>query len=73
MIRHIACLLLLFAPALSLVAVAPIELSPNTENSPSVYLFPFKLAKKLPSSGYLLVTFPNYQSAVTPTTCKMVN
>lgn len=65
--------LILLAPVCALIAVGPIEVSPNTENSPSVYLFPFKLSKALPNSGYLLVTFPNYQTAVTPTSCKLVN
>lgn len=64
---------LFVAPIYAIIAVGPIEVSPNTENSPSVYLFPFKLSKNLPNTGYLLVSFPNYQTAVTPTSCKLVN
>jgi hypothetical protein len=71
--KQIVKVLLLLLPVWSLVPVGPIELSPNTENSPSVYLFPFKLSKNLPKSGYLLITMPNYQTAITPTSCKLVN
>lgn len=69
----ILVVLLLLCPTTPIIAVGPIEASPNTENSPSVYLFPFKLDKPLPTSGYLLVTMPNYVSAITPTTCKLAN
>lgn len=64
---------LVLLPVWCLVPIGPIELSPNTENSPSVYLFPFKLSRSLPQTGYLLITMPNYQTAVTPTSCKLVN
>lgn len=66
-------LLLVAAPALCLVSTGPIEVSPNTENSPSVYLIPFVLSRSLPTTGYLLFTLPNYASAVIPTSCKLVN
>jgi hypothetical protein len=65
--------LLLFSPTLNLISAGPIEISPNTENSPSVYLIPFSLSQALPTSGYLLFTMPNYASAIIPISCKMVN
>jgi hypothetical protein len=74
--QHITSLLLLLAvvgPVVCLVSTGPIEVSPNTENSPSVYLIPFVLSRSLPQTGYLLFTMPNYASAVIPTSCKLVN
>ena len=74
--QHITSLLLLLAvvcPVVCLVITGPIEVSPNTEHSPSVYLIPFVLSRSLPQTGYLLFTMPNYASAVIPTSCKLVN
>jgi hypothetical protein len=46
---------------------------PNTENSPSLFLIKFTLAKALPSNSYLLVAMDWYTSAVTPLNCYLVN
>lgn len=71
--HQIIRVLLLVLPILALIPMGPIEASPNTENSLTMLLLPFQLALKMPKSGYLLVTMPNYLTAVTPTSCKLVN
>ena len=65
------CLLLLNVKALS--PVGDIQLFPNTENSPSLYLISFTLKTALPTDSYLLVGMDWYTSDLTPHSCQIVN
>lgn len=69
-------LILLSTLLVLLQALTPtedIQLFPNTENSPSLYLIKFKLDKALPSLSYLLVAMDWYSSALLPYNCALVN
>ena len=57
----------------ALKPTADIQLFPNTESSPSLYLIEFTLDKALPSLSYLLVAMDWYTSPVTPYNCMLVN
>jgi hypothetical protein len=70
---HWAFFLLLFTSALTLTASGDIKLFPNTQNSPSIYVIPFTLAKALPSNSYLLITMTWYSASLSPYNCILVN
>lgn len=57
----------------ALKPTADIQLFPNTESSPSLYLIEFTLETALPSLSYLLIGMDWYTSAVTPYNCLLVN
>ena len=67
----LASLLLLQVEALS--PVGDIELYPNTENSPSIYLISFTLSTALPTNSYILVGMDWYTSDLNPHSCSIVN
>lgn len=69
-------LILLSTLLVLLQALTPtedIQLFPNTENSPSLYLIRFKLNKALPSLSYLLVAMDWYSSPLLPYNCALIN
>lgn len=66
-------LALLLASALALAPAGNIGLYPDTENSPSIYILPFTIAKALPSNSYLLVTMDWYSTSLLPYNCILVN
>jgi hypothetical protein len=57
----------------ALKPTADIQLFPNTESSPSLYLIEFTIEKALPSLSYLLIGMDWYTSAVLPYNCALVN
>jgi len=66
----IALLLVIFIFRIDcLVPTAPIIATPNTESSPSNFIFNFQLSNSLLSSSYLMVVFPIYPSTITPYSC----
>ena len=65
------CLLLLHTHSLN--PVGDIQLFPNTENSPSIYLITFKLNIALPTDSYILVGMDWYSSTINPHHCQLVN
>lgn len=71
------CTLLSLLMMASIVAclkpTAPVMASPNTESSPSNFIFSFSLSKELPLDGYLMVVFPFYPSTITPSSCTLLN
>jgi hypothetical protein len=50
----------------------PILANPNTESSPSNFMFHFMLNRPLPSSGYLLITFTPYNETILPASCSAI-
>lgn len=64
---------ILLASALALAPAGNIALYPATENSPSIYILPFTIAKALPSNSYLLVTMDWYSTSLLPYNCIIVN
>jgi len=69
----ISCFLLFLGLANALVPSADVKLIPNTENSPSLYLFQFTLSKALPANSYILITMDWYSSNLNPYKCTFVN
>ena len=65
------CLLLLQAQSLS--PVGDIQLFPNTESSPSIYLIRFQITTALPTGSFLLVGMDWYSSDLLPHSCQLVN
>jgi hypothetical protein len=57
----------------ALEPTADVQLFPNTQNSPSIYLLQFTLKTALPSGSYLLVTMGWYSTSVLPYNCVLVN
>ena len=51
----------------------PIVVSPNTESSPSNFIFNFALEKQLESTGYLLISFSPLVSTVSPKSCLVIS
>jgi hypothetical protein len=66
-------LVLLALRSSALTPVGDIQLFPNTENSPSIYLIQFTLEKALPSKSYLLLGMDWYSSSLSPFSCQLVN
>lgn len=58
---------------MGLIPTAPIIASPNTESSPSNFIFSFSLTNPLLTTSYLMVVFPIFPSAITPFTCTLLN
>lgn len=56
-----------------MVTAGDIQLFPNTQNSPSIYILPFTLSKALPSNSYILVTMDWYSANLSPYNCLLVN
>ena len=73
--RSIAVLLfcLLFFNIYTLSPVGDIQLYPNTENSPSLYLISFKIKTALPTDSYLLIGMDWYTADLVPHSCQIVN
>ena len=69
----LALLALLISKGGALTPVGDIQLFPNTENSPSIYLIRFTLTTALPSKSYLLIGMDWYTSALSPHSCQLVN
>lgn len=69
----IVLLLLSATPTHSLELAGDIQLYPNTQNSPSIYILPFTILKALPSNSYILVTMDWYSSTLLPYNCVLVN
>ena len=69
----LALLALLISKGGALNPVGDIQLFPNTENSPSIYLIRFTLTTALPSKSYLLIGMDWYTSALSPHSCQLVN
>lgn len=57
----------------SLQPTGPILASPNTESSPSNFIFSFNLINNLTTSSYLMIVFPFYPSTITPQSCNILN
>jgi hypothetical protein len=66
-------LLSLLAPVFCLKPTAPIIASPNTESSPSNFIFSFSLSNDLPTGGYLLIVIPFYSVTLSPKSCTLLN
>lgn len=65
--------LLFFQGVSSLKPTAPIIATPNTESSPSNFIFSFSLASDLPATGYIMVVFPFYSVTIGPKSCTLLN
>lgn len=66
------CLLGFFLLAVSVSTISqtrPILVNPNTENSPTNFIFYFSLDYDLPSTDYLMITFSSFTSSVIPVSC----
>jgi hypothetical protein len=70
---RVVLICLFAANAFSLIASGDIQLFPNTETSPSIYLLPFTLSKAVPSNSYILVTMDWYSASLSPYNCILVN
>lgn len=74
---HNCCLLivlgLLLRLAEGLVPTTPVLASPNTESSPSNFIFGFKLGHDLPATGYLMVVLPFFSVTITPKSCTLLS
>jgi len=57
----------------TLQPTGPILASPNTESSPSNFIFNFNLVNNLSRSSYLMIVFPFYPSSITPQSCNILN
>jgi hypothetical protein len=57
----------------ALQPTGPVLASPNTESSPSNYIFSFNLLNNLATSSYLMVVFPFYPNTITPQSCNILN
>jgi hypothetical protein len=66
-------LFLLFSLGCGLIPTGPIIASPNTESSPSNFIFSFQLSNAMLTSSYLMIVFPFYPSLITPFTCTLLN
>ena len=66
-------ILCLLACSQALSPVGDIQLFPNTESSPSIYLIRFSIATALPTDSYLLVGMDWYSSDLLPHSCQLVN
>ena len=64
---------LLILPTYSVHQIQPIKVNPNTESSPSNFIFYFSLDNTLPSDGYLLVTFSPFTGSADPLSCIMLD
>lgn len=51
----------------------PIVVNPNTESSPSNFMFYFQLEYALPSTGYLMITFSTFTSSALPISCNVLD
>jgi hypothetical protein len=71
--KEAVLVLLLSICSQGLIASGDIQLFPNTQNSPSIYLLPFTLSKALPSNSYILVTMDWYSASLIPYNCILVN
>ena len=74
--RHILTVLLIALLLVSTEALkptSPILASPNTESSPSNFIFSFSLTNDLPIGAYLMVVLPFYSSEITPRGCTLLN
>ena len=72
-----SCLLLLLlvlfvGQVRSLQPTAPVVASPNTESSPSNFVFSFELINNLSTSSYLMVVLPFYPATITPLSCNLL-
>jgi len=56
----------------TLQPIAPVVASPNTESSPSNFIFSFELINNLATSSYLMVVFPFYPATITPQSCNLL-
>lgn len=65
------CLLLTLSACL--IPTGPIIASPNTESSPSNFIFSFQLTSPMLTSSYLMIVFPIFPSTITPFTCTLLN
>jgi hypothetical protein len=52
---------------------APILATPNTEASPSNMVLSFSLTNDLPTSAYLMIVFPFYETTIVPKSCTLLN
>lgn len=57
----------------TLQPTGPVLASPNTESSPSNFIFSFNLINDLSTSSYLMIVFPFYPSSITPQSCNILN
>ena len=64
---------LLILSTYSVHQTQPIKVNPNTESSPSNFIFYFSLDYTLPSDGYLLVTFSPFTGTADPLSCIMLD
>lgn len=71
-LARLLLLSLLLAVAVSLQPVGPIIASPNTESSPSNFIFSFQLDRPLLSTSYLMVVLPIFPSVITPFSCTLL-
>ena len=65
--------ILLFINVYALNPVGDMQLFPNTENSPSLYLIRFTLSNAIPTGAYLLVGMDWYSANLVPHSCQFVN
>lgn len=64
---------LLSSKVRTLQPTGPVLASPNTESSPSNFIFSFNLINDLSTSSYLMIVFPFYPSSITPQSCNILN
>lgn len=72
-VTHAFLLTLLTSLTACLIPTAPILALPNTESSPSNFIFSFSLTNPMLSSSYLMIVFPIFSSTITPFTCTLLN
>lgn len=73
MLMTFLLLSLIFSLCHCVIPSQPIVVSPNTESSPSNFIFNFALQKQLESTGYLLISFSPLISTVTPKSCIVIS
>ena len=70
---HLIAFCVFLALVSSLIPTGPIIASPNTESSPSNFIFSFELADQMLTSSYMMIVFPIFPSTITPFTCTLLN
>lgn len=72
-IRHLLVILILIVSSCSIRPTQPIVVNPNTESSPSNFMFYFNLENPLPTSAYLMITFSTFTTTAVPISCDVLD
>lgn len=64
---------ILLCTAFSVRPTQPIVVNPNTESSPSNFMFYFNLENPLPTTAYLMVTFSTFTTTAIPISCNVLD